>query len=293
MTDKIIRGVDSSGSFRFAVASSTEMVDEMASIHGTSATATAALGRLLTMAAILGTDMKSDQDALTLTVKGDGPAGMLTAVADTDGRVRGYVEHPFVDLPVRPEGKLDVGGLVGKNGTLAIIRDFGLKEPYVGYSDLVSGEIAEDFANYFFTSEQTPTVVSLGVLVEVDLTCRAAGGLMIQALPGVSDEALTKLEKALENLPSITNMIDSGLTPETILSTYFSDFEVEILDEGTLKYECNCSRERIENALRGLSNVELQQMIDEDHGAEVVCHFCNSTYQFSEEDLKTLIKSEN
>ena len=184
MTDKIIRGVDSSGSFRFAVASSTEMVDEMASIHGTSATATAALGRLLTMAAILGTDMKSDQDALTLTVKGDGPAGMLTAVADTDGRVRGYVEHPFVDLPVRPEGKLDVGGLVGKNGTLAIIRDFGLKEPYVGYSDLVSGEIAEDFANYFFTSEQTPTVVSLGVLVEVDLTCRAAGGLMIQALPG-------------------------------------------------------------------------------------------------------------
>lgn len=289
MKDYIIRGVDKKGNIRLFVATTTQMVEEARRTHGTSPTATAALGRVLTAAAILGITMKGEKDILTFKVKGDGPIGSIIAVSTNKGQVKGYVDNPYADLPSRPDGKLDVGGIVGKNGQLAIIKDLGLKEPYIGYSNLVSGEIAEDLVHYFHLSEQQPSAINLGVLVDKDISVRAAGGYILQLLPGVEDEDIDRVEEILKKAKPISTLIDQGLSPEQVMETLFGEFEMEILEKNKIEYKCNCSRDRIEGVLLSLGKEEINSIIKEDEKAEIVCHFCNKKYNFSKEDLQKLI----
>lgn len=289
MKDYIIRGIDKKRNIRLFVATSTHMVEEARRTHGTSPTATAALGRVLTAAVLLGVTMKDEKDALTFKIKGDGPIGGIIAVSNNNGQVKGYVDNPYVDLPSRPDGKLDVGGLVGKNGQLAIIKDLGLKEPYAGYSNLVSGEIAEDLVHYFYLSEQQPSAVNLGVLVDKDISVRAAGGYILQLLPGVEEKDIDRIEEILKRARPISTLIDQGLTPEQIMETLFGEFKMEILEKKEIQYKCNCNRERIEGVLLSLGKEEIKNIIEEDEKAEIVCHFCNKKYNFSKEDLQKLI----
>lgn len=290
MRDYIIRGIDKKGTIRFFIASTTNMVEEARKIHNTSPTATAALGRALTAASMIGVTLKNEQDTLTLKIKGDGPIGSIVCVAHNNGDVKGYVGNSYADVPSRSDGKLDVGRLVGKNGQLAVIKDLGLKEPFIGYSNLVSGEIAEDLVSYFYNSEQQPSAISLGVLVDRDISVRAAGGFMLQLLPDVSDEDIDKIEDILKNVKPISTLIDEGLSPEEILNEVFGEFQVEILSKTFVQYKCNCSLEKIENLLISLGNKELKKIIEEDEKAEVVCHFCNTKYMFSKEDLMKLLR---
>ncbi len=290
MRDYVIRGIDKKGTIKFFIASTTNLVEEARRIHNTSPTATAALGRVLTAACMIGMTLKNDRDTLTLKIKGDGPVGSIVSVANSNGEVKGYVDNPQVDLPKRPDGKLDVGGIVGKNGQIAVIKDLGLKEPFIGYSNLVSGEIAEDLASYYYHSEQQPTAISLGVLVDTDTSVRAAGGFMIQLLPGVSEEDIDRIESILKSIKPMSTLIDEGLTPEEILKEIFGEFQVEVLDKTFVQYKCNCSMEKVESILVSLGNDELKAMIEEDGKAEVVCHFCNTKYNFSKEDLIKLLR---
>lgn len=289
MKDYIIRGIDKNGTIRFFVTCTTHLVEEARKIHNTSPTATAALGRALTAASMIGVTMKNEEDVLTLKIKGDGPIGSIVTVSNSKGEVKGYVDNPGADVPSRSDGKLDVGKLVGKNGNLVIIKDLGMKDPYVGYTNLVSGEIAEDLANYFYYSEQQPCAVSLGVLVDKDISVRAAGGYMLQLLPNVSDEDIDRIEDILQKAKPISTLIDDGLTPEEILENLFGEFEVEILNKVEVHYHCNCNREKIENVLISLGKEELNKMIEEDEKAEVVCQFCNTKYNFSKEELINLL----
>lgn len=289
MKDYLIRAIDQSGSIRLFAATTTNLVEEAHRIHNTSPTVTAALGRTLTISAMMGKMMKNEQDLLTLKINGNGPAGTIVAVANNKGEVKGVVSNPKADLPTRNDGKLDVGGIVGDNGTLTVIMDLGMKEPYVGQTSLVTGEIAEDIANYYVISEQTPSVVSLGVLVDKDISCKAAGGFMIQVLPNTKEEDIAKIEKALENIEPVSTMIDKGMKPEDIMNKVLGEFEMEILEQSDLKYDCNCNREKIESVIRSLGRKEIEDIIEEDQQAEVVCHFCNTKYQFNEEQLKKFI----
>lgn len=289
MKDYIIRGIDKKGNIRLFVATSTHMVEEARKTHGTSPTATAALGRVLTAAVLLGITMKGERDALTFKIKGDGPIGSIIAVSNNGGQVKGYVDNPYADLPSRPDGKLDVGGLVGKNGQLAIIKDLGLKEPYIGYSNLVSGEIAEDLVHYFHLSEQQPSAINLGVLVDKDISVRAAGGYILQLLPGVEDKDIDRIEGILKKAKPISTLIYQGLSPEQVMETLFGEFEMEILERKEIEYKCNCNRKRIEGVLLSLGKEEINKIIEEDEKAEIICHFCNKKYHFSKEDLQKLM----
>lgn len=289
MKDYLIRAIDKSGSIRLFAATTTHLVEEAHRIHNTSPTATAALGRTLTISAMMGEMMKNDQDILTLKINGNGPIGMIMAVANNKGEVKGVVNNPEADLPSRGDGKLDVGGIVGDNGTLTVIMDLGLKEPYVGQTSLVSGEIAEDIASYYVISEQTPSVVSLGVLVGKDISCKAAGGFMIQVLPDAKEEDIVRIENALENLEPVSTMIDKGMKPEDVMDKILGEFEMEILEKSDLKYYCNCSREKIESVIISLGRKEIEAIIEEDEQAEVVCHFCNTKYQFGKVDLQKFL----
>lgn len=289
MKDYIIRGIDKKGTLRLLVASSTNLVEEARRLHGASPTATAALGRALTAAVIMGITMKSEKDILTFKIKGNGPIGSIVTVANNKGEVKGYVDNPYADLPSRDDGKLDVGGLVGNKGQLAIIRDLGLREPYIGYSNLVSGEIADDLAHYFYLSEQQPSAINLGVLIDKDISVKAAGGYMLQLLPNIEDEDIDRIEKVINNAKPISTLIDEGLTPEEIMEELFGEFEMEVLEKRYINYECNCEREKIEGVLISLGEKEINDMIEEDGKAEVVCHFCNKRYNFSKEDLQNLI----
>lgn len=289
MRDYIIRGMDKKKTFRLFVASSTNLVEEARRIHGTSPTATAALGRALTAAAMLGMTMKGDRDILTFRLKGDGPIGNIVTVANSKGQVKGYVDNHLADLPSRPDGKLDVGGIVGKNGQLAIIRDLGLKEPYIGYSNLVSGEIAEDLVHYFYLSEQQPSAINLGVLVDKDISVKAAGGYMLQLLPNVDDKDIDRIEEIINKAKPISTLIDEGLSPEEIMEELFGEFEMEVLEKSYIEYRCDCERDKIEEVLVSLGEGEIRDIIEEDGQAEVVCHFCNTKYKFSKEDLLKLI----
>lgn len=290
MRDYVIRGIDKKGTIKFFIASTTNLVEEARRIHNTSPTATAALGRVLTAACMIGMTLKNDRDTLTLKIKGDGPIGSIVSVANSKGEVKGYVENPQTEVPRRPDGKLNVGGAVGKNGQIAVIKDLGLKEPFIGYSNLVSGEIAEDLASYYYHSEQQPTAISLGVLVDTDTSVRAAGGFMIQLLPGVSEEDIDRIESILKSIKPMSTLIDEGLTPEEILKEIFGEFQVEVLDKTFVQYKCNCSMEKVESILVSLGNDELKAIIEEDGKAEVVCHFCNTKYNFSKEDLIKLLR---
>lgn len=291
MKDYLVKAIDKTGSVRILAASTTNMVEEARTIHNLSPTASAALGRSLTAASIMGSTMKNEDDILTLKISGDGPGGTIFVVAKNGGRVKGEIDNPQADVPSREDGKLDVGSLVGKNGSLTIIMDLGLKEPYVGSSKLVSGEIAEDLANYYFISEQIPSVVSLGVLVDQDTSIKAAGGYIIQLLAGASEEDIEKIETSLKELKPISAMIDQGLSPEEIVDEVLKDFEMEILDKIDISYDCDCNREKIRDLLISLGNEEIQKIIQEDGEAEITCHFCNTKYKFDRDELEKLLQN--
>ena len=287
----VIKAMDDKNRFRFNFINSTDLVEEMRKIHDTSTTASAALGRMLTMVAMMSSDIKNDKETVAIKIKGNGPAGLLITDGDAQGNVRAYMENPTIDIPSRKtDNKLDVGKFVGKEGLLSVVRDFGTTEPYIGKTRLVTGEIAEDMASYFFYSEQTPTVVSLGVLVDVDYSIKAAGGLFIQVLPGYEEQDLAELEEALKGLPPISSVIRDDLEGEEFLNQYFENLNLRILEEKKVRYQCSCSQERVNRAMISLGKDQLDEIIDEDHGAEIHCEFCNTKYQFSEEDLEELKK---
>lgn len=289
MKNYVIRAIDKKQNVRIFIADTTDFVQEIRDIHQSSATGTAALGRLATISSIMGITSKNEKEKLTIRFDGNGVGGRLTAVSNSKGEVKVTASNPQADAPSKYSGKLDVSAFVGQSGNLAIIRDYGLKTPYTGMSDIVTGEIAEDIANYFFYSEQTPTIVSLGVLVDTDLSVRAAGGIFVQVLPGISEEDLIKLENIASKLEPCSKMIDEGLSPEDILNKYFTDLQPEILDKQELSYKCDCSRERIEAGLISIGKKDLQSIIDEDGQAEVICEFCNTRYLFDRDDLTKLI----
>jgi molecular chaperone Hsp33 len=290
---RVIRAITLEGSLLAYAIDSKDIVNKACEIHKPSAVITAALGRLLSAASMMGIMLKGKDDSITLRINGDGPAGTLIAVSDSNGNVRGFAANPFVELPLNNKGKLDVATAVGSSGFFYVIKDLHLKEPYSGQTPLVSGEIAEDITNYFALSEQIPSVCALGVLVDKDLTCKAAGGIIIQLLPFADNQSIEKLEQNIKGITSVTSMLDAGMTLEDILKKFLDGFEFEIIDEKKVDYICNCSKERIEKALISLGNKELQSMIEEQGGAEISCHFCDAKYKFSAEDLgklKSIVK---
>ena len=289
MADYIIRATAAGGQIRAFAATTRDLTEYARSAHNTSPVATAALGRLLTAGAMMGVMMKGEEDLLTIKIQGDGPIGGLTVTADSKGNVKGYVYNPEVMLPPNEKGKLDVGGALGV-GVLSVVRDIGLKEPYVGQTILVSGEIAEDLTYYFATSEQTPSSVALGVLMNRDNTVRRAGGFILQLLPGASDEVISELEKKIQEITSVTSLLDAGNTPEMILEHILDGFGMEITDRIPARFFCNCSKERIEKALISVGKKELKEMIDDGKTIEVNCHFCNKHYPVTVDELKNLLE---
>ena len=300
--NSVLIALDRSGSYRVYLTVSTELVREAAEIHHTTPLASAGLGRVLTAAGLMGIMMKNESDTLTLNFRGDGPAGQILATAHGDGRVKGYIADPYIDLPLNEKGKLDVGGSLG-TGELTVIKDMGMKEPYVGTIALVSGEIAEDLTAYFYISEQQNTSVALGVRVEKDLSVGAAGGMIIQMLPGADEEVTGELEKMIGGMRPLTSMIkdiyessaalsDEGVA-EKLLEEIFSgmpeEYMPQIAGKREIRWECDCSRERIEKALMTIGKKDLTEIMEEDGKAEIGCHFCGKKYDFSREDLKDLL----
>ena len=290
MADYIVNAITSNGAIRVVAADTTELCNRAQEIHKMSPTAAAALGRTLTAAAIMGSMLKSSEDSLTLQLNGGGPIGKVVAVSDGNANVKGYVSNPLVDLPLNEKGKLDVGGAIGRDGMLGIVRDLGLKEPYIGQVPLVNGEVAEDLTQYYATSEQLPTAVALGVLVDVDYTIKAAGGFILQVLPGAYDEDIDNVEKTIASLSSVTQMLDEGKTPKDIVEHLLSDYEIEYFDDVPTKYSCDCSRERTDRALISLGKDELTKIINEDGKAQITCHFCDNVYDYTKEDLENLLE---
>ncbi|MCD8216295.1 MAG: Hsp33 family molecular chaperone HslO [Clostridiales bacterium] len=284
----VYRGTAEEGAIRFFFADSKDIVEKARGFHNTSPTASAALGRTLTAGTMMGLMLKEERNVLTIRINSDGPIGGVTVTADAKGNVKGYAGNPQVELPLNKFGKLDVFGAVG-NGSLTVIKDLGLKEPYVGQVPLISGEIAEDFTYYFTKSEQTPSAVALGVLVDRDLSIKQAGGFILQLLPGADEEVITRLERRLGAVPSVTAMFEEGLSLEGIVNKVLKGFKPEILDKTEVKYECGCSREKVIKALLNVGKRELEDMLEQDRGANVHCHFCNRDYNFNEEDLRELI----
>lgn len=289
MCDYVIRGMAADGQIRAFAATTRQMTEEARRRHNTSPVATAALGRLMCAAAMLGDQCKSDTDRLTLKIKGDGPIGALYAVANARGEVKGFAQNPQIMIHARPDGKLDVGGAVGK-GELTLIRDLGLKEPYVGTCKLVNGEIAEDLTYYFALSEQTPTSVSLGVLMNRDNTVAQAGGFMLQLMPGATDELAARLEEKILNAPPVTNWLDKGMTPEDILGELLDGLGYIQTEKKDVCFRCDCSREKMESVLVGLGRLELLDLILSQETVQVHCDYCNTTYSFSRPELKALFK---
>lgn len=289
----IIRGMDREQNFRFFLANTTELTREMKEIHALSETATAALGRTAAVSTIMASMMKNLKDKLTIQIQGDGPAGRLILVASSTGAVKATVDHPEVDLPLKANGKLDVGGYVGREGQMIIIRDLGLKEPYVGHSPLVSGEIAEDFTYYFATSEQQPSVVNLGVLFNAEGELEEAGGIVIQTMPNIEEAALSQLERDVANMPSFTAVAKASQDPKARLADLLPSFQLDMMDEMPVFWECDCSRERMEQALIALGKEELTTLAEEDETTQMHCHFCNTNYRFSRDDLNKLISEMN
>lgn len=287
MADYILRATAAGGQIRAFAATTKDTVEAARAAHNTSPVATAALGRLLTAGAMMGVMMKGEEDLLTLKIQGDGPIGGLTVTADAKGRVKGYVFNPSVLLPPNEKGKLDVGGALGL-GVLSVIKDMGLKEPYVGQTILVTGEIAEDLTYYFASSEQTPSSVALGVLMNPENTVRQAGGFILQMMPGASEEVIGRLEEKLGEIVSVTAMLDEGKTPERILDDVLGEFGLEIREKIPAQFYCNCTKKRVEKALISIGKKEIQEMIQEGKPIEINCHFCGRHYVFSVEELKEI-----
>ena len=286
---QLIRCIAADGTLSVAAIDATDIVNRAAEIHKTSAVTSAALGRLLCAASLMGSALKGPDDSLTLRINGGGPAGTVMAVSDAQGNVRGYVQQPVVELPLNRLGKLDVAGAVGTKGNVTVIKDLGLKEPYVGQVPIVSGEIAEDLTAYFATSEQVPSVCALGVLVNPDLTVKAAGGFLIQLLPTAMDDTIEKVERSIEGLPAVTALLTEGLTPEDICRRALKEFDLDVLDTSSPVYKCYCTRERVEAALVSTGKVELLDMAQQPE-TRVACQFCDRTYVFTPEDLRALVK---
>ena len=289
MNDYMIRATAADGQIRAFAATTRDMVENAKNAHNTSPVATAALGRLMTAAAMMGADLKGEKDLLTLRIEGSGPLGGLLVTANGHGDVKGYAFHPEVMLPPNAQGKLDVGGSLDL-GVLSVIKDIGLKEPYVGQTQLVTGEIAEDLTYYFATSEQVPSSVALGVLMNKDNTVRQAGGFIIQLLPGASDEIIDKLEAKLSGISSITALLNAGKTLEEILTDILGEFGLEILSKMPVQFRCDCDRSRVEKAIISIGKKEIQDMINEGREIEVNCQFCNKHYKFSVDELEDMLK---
>ena len=289
--DYMLRATAANGQIRAFAATSRDLVEKARQAHNTSPVATAALGRLMTAGVMMGSMMKADSDLLTIRVEGDGPIGGLTVTADKNGNVKGYAFHPEVMLPPNAKGKLDVGAAVGTDGSLTVIKDLGLKEPYVGSIPLVTGEIAEDIAGYFVESEQIPTACGLGVLVDRDQSVKAAGGYLIQLMPGAGEDVITKVEGGIMAAGPVSALLDKNDDPEQLLRDVMSDFDLKILETCPVSYKCYCSRERVERALISLGRNELEQMLAEQGGCQLTCQFCDAVYDFSAEDLKGLLKN--
>lgn len=293
MNDYIIRAINKDKSIRVFIATTTNLVEEARKTHNTSATASAALGRVLTAASIMGIMLKGEKDKISLQFKGNGPLKTILAVANSKGDVKGYIGNPEVDLPPKENGKLDVGSAVGNSGRLIVIRDLGLKEPYIGQSNIVSGEIAEDIANYFVISEQQPSAVALGTFINEDLTVAAAGGFIIQVLPNISEDDLSLLEYKIQNMTPISTLIKSGYSPEEMLDGLFGDMHMDILGKQEVSLQCDCNKDKLERALISVGKDEINDMINEDNGATLTCHFCNKEYKFDVDDLEKLLSEIN
>lgn len=289
MGDYIVRATAADNQIRAFAATTKELVEKARAAHNTSPVATAALGRLLTGGVMMGVMMKGEKDLLTLQVKGDGPIGGITVTADSQGHVKGYVENPDVLLPANALGKLDVGGAVG-NGMLRVIKDMGLKEPYVGQVALETGELGDDLTYYFATSEQVPSSVGLGVLMEKDNTVKQAGGFIIQLMPFTDEKVIEALEKKISEVQSVTSMLNLGMTPEDILNELLGEFHPEISEKIPAEFHCDCSKKRVEKVLISLGKKELTSMINDGKPVELKCHFCNSGYTFTTEELKEILK---
>lgn len=289
MSDYIVRATAANAQIRAFAATTRETVEAARQAHNTSPVATAALGRLLTAGGMMGSMLKGEKDMLTLQIKGSGPMKGLTVTADAQANVKGYVIEPQVMLPPNAKGKLDVGGAIGA-GFLSVIKDMGLKEPYAGQTELQTGEIAEDLTYYFATSEQVPSAVGLGVLMERDNTVKQAGGFIIQLMPFAEEEVIAKLEEKLAQVTSVTKLLDDGMTPEQILELLLGDMGLEITDTMPTRFFCNCDKARVEKAIVSIGKKDIQEMIDDGKPIEVKCHFCNAAYTFSVEELKDILK---
>lgn len=269
---------------------STDIVAKAEQIHSTSAVMTAALGRMLTAASMMGNMLKGEKSSISLKIDGNGPAGAITVAADSTGNVRGYAQNPVVEIPLKPNGKLDVSGAVGTDGNLYIVKDLGMKEPYNGFVPIVSGEIAEDITSYYATSEQIPTVCALGVLVNPDLTVKKAGGYILQLLPFTEDEIITKIEQNLARVKPVTQLLDEGMDIEDIVRDVLQGFDVEVIYEQQVEYKCKCARDKVEATLQGLGAKELTEMAADLPSVDVKCHFCNTTYSFTKNDIEKILK---
>lgn len=291
MKDRLIDCLAYDGKVSIKCISSTDMVEEARKLHDLSPTASAALGRLLTITSIMGYETKEEKGSITNQIKGDGPLGMLTAVGESNGNVKGYVANPKLDLPLNENnGKLDVGTAVGKHGMLYIIKDLGIGKPYVGMTPIVSGEIAEDFTNYFATSEQTPSVIALGVLVDKN-GIRSAGGYKLSLMPDATDEIISKIEEQVRKIDPVSKMLDEQKTLEKIAKEVTGDSNLKVLAEINPEYKCNCSREKCEKGLIAIGKEELQKIIDEEAKIEIACNFCDKKYEFTKEDMKKLLNN--
>ena len=289
MADQLVRAITTDGMVKATVVSTRELTERARQIHRTLPVATAALGRTLAAASMLGNALKGEGASVTLQIRGGGPLGSVLVVSDNEGNVRGTVDNPALDIPLRPDGKLDVGTAVGTDGTLTVIRDLNMKEPYIGSVQLLSGEIADDLASYFVESEQIPSACGLGVLVDRDQSVRCAGGYLIQLLPGADEDTIIKVEGGVLAAGAVTAMLDRDPDPEAMLRTILSDFEVEILEKTPIEYRCDCSRERMERALISLGPDELESLIEEQGDAELSCRFCDQKQYFTKEQLLALL----
>ena len=287
--DQLVRAITKDGFVKAAAVTTRELTERARNIHKTLPVGTAALGRTLAAASMMGNALKAEGASLTLQIKGGGPLGTVLAVSDTEGNVRGYVQNPHVDLPLRADGKLDVGAAVGTDGALTVIKDLDMKEPYIGSVQLLGGEIAEDLAAYFVESEQIPTACALGVLVDRDQSVRAAGGYIIQLLPGADEDTIARVEGGVLAAGPVTALLERNPSPEALLRAVLSDFEEELLETVPVSYKCYCTRDRVERALISMGVDELQSLLEEQGGCELMCQFCDRVYRFSREDLEALL----
>ena len=287
---ELVRAMTRDGFVKAVAVTTTDIVERARQIHKTLPTATAALGRVLSTASMMGNMQKVENGSITLQVKGGGPLGTILAVSDAEGNVRGYVQHPQVSLMEKYRGKLDVGGAVGTDGMLTVIRDLQMKEPYIGSVELVSGEIAEDIATYFVQSEQCPTACALGVLVDTDQHVRAAGGYIIQLLPGAPEETIDRIEAGIEKAGAVTSLLDKGLSAQELLETVMADLDLEILETAPVSYQCYCDRDRVTATLISLGKKELNEIVEDNETIHIECQFCDTVYDFTPDQIKEILE---